>query len=194
LNQKILQMKKNVLAMLFAVLIVALSTGCKKALQALFAGVEVPLSEVRITVPPNPIAPPIYTGAIKLDRITQRLNLDSLVKANTGNKFGIADVSSVKLKEMLVTIAAGANAGNNFQNFENVKVDFSSNSNNTPIQIASYDFPDVYADQTNIATANSPELVNYIKANELYYDLTVKPRRPTTQALTMVIKATAIVK
>jgi hypothetical protein len=187
-------MIKNISAILLAVIVVALSTGCKKALQSLLPGFDVPLSEVRITVPPNPFAPPLYTGDLKLDRITQRLNLDSLVKTNTNNQFGVADVSSVKLKEMLVTIVDGANATNNFQNFENVKIGFSSNSNSNVIQISSYDFPNTYSTTTNIVTADSPELVNYIKATELYYDLTVKPRRPTTQPLTVVIQATAVVK
>ena len=180
------------IALLSALCIVGL-TSCEK-LKELFPGIEIPLPEVPITVPVNVGPTPLFPNGIVLPRITQKFNLDSIIKANTNNQFGVADVTSVKLKDLTLSITDGANQANNLSNFENIKFAFSSNKNTTAVSIADYNFPDTYTTTANIIAANSPELVSYIIGNELYYDVTVKPRRAVTQAFTVVIKATVTAK
>ncbi|HEX8461298.1 MAG TPA: hypothetical protein VF623_07705 [Segetibacter sp.] len=190
-------MKKLVLTSLLAVLVIGLtSTGCKKIVKAVFPGIDVPLSNLVVPVPANQnplLLPPAYTGELPPVRLVQRFNLDSLIKANTANQFGIGDVSSVKLKEMTFTIVDGATQTNNFQNFESFRIGFSSNSNSTVAQIASYSFPDTYSTTASINTANTPELISYLSGGELYYDLTVKPRR-ASNAMSVRLNAVVSVK
>jgi hypothetical protein len=180
------------IAFLLALSIVGL-TGCEK-LKELFPGVEVPLPEVPITVPVGVGPTPLFPNGVVLPRIIKKFNLDSIVKANTNNQFGAGDVTSVKLKSLTFSITDGANQANNLSNFENIKFAFSSNINTTPVSIADYNFADTYTTTANIIAANSPELVSYITGNELYYDVTVKPRRTVTQSFSVIVKATVIAK
>jgi len=187
-------MKRLVWTSLFAMLIVAGASSCKKIIKALFKEIDVELTEVRITVPANPIAPPAYNGDLPFPTITQQWDLDSLVRANTSDQFGLRDVTSLKLKAMTINIVEGADQDNNLQNFENLRLGFSSSKDTSVTQIASFDFPDTYATTANANTSSNAELISYLSGNELYYDLTVKPRRITTRPMTIVIKATVTVK
>lgn len=188
-------MKTKVLTplLVLSVLLVAGTLSCKKVIKAVFPGLDVNLSEVRIEVPVNPFAPPVFSGELPTLRISQAFNLDSLIKANTLNQFNIRDVTSVKLKEMTISLE-NTNQNNNFKNFEYLKIGFSSNTNRNVAQIATYNFPDVNATSAGNNATNSPEFVTYLNGRELYYDVTIKPRYPTNQIMIAVIKAIVSVK
>ncbi len=186
-------MKKIVWTPLLAMLVVAGALSCKKVVKAVFPGLDVKLSEVRIEVPVNPFAPPLFSGELPTVRISQAFNLDSLIKANTLNQFGVGDVTSVKIKEMTINLE-NTNQNNNLKNFEYLKIGFSSNTNKKIAEIVTYNFPDVNATSANIIGTNSSELVSYLNGRELYYDVTIKPRYPTSQMMIAVIKAVVSVK
>lgn len=186
-------MKKILWTPLLAILVVAGALSCKKVIKAVFPGLDVNLSEVRIEVPINPFAPPVFSGESPTVRISQAFNLDSLIKANTLNQFGVGDVTSVKLKEMTINLE-NTNQNNNLKNFEYLKIGFSSNTNKKIAEIVTFNFPDVNATSASINGTNSPELVSYLNGRELYYDVTVKPRYPTSQVMVAVIKAVVSVK
>jgi hypothetical protein len=125
---------------------------------------------------------------------TQRFNLDSIIKVKTNGEFGIGDISSVKIKQMVATIA-NPDAQNNFSNFESARFTFSSNTNTNAQQIASFTFADAYTPTvTYTAPENTPELLPYLNGTELTYNVFGKIRRYTTKALTVSIKVTMKVK
>jgi hypothetical protein len=193
-TQKIEILKKILWTPLLAILVVvAGALSCKKVIKTIFPGLDVNLSEVRIEVPINPFAPPVFSGELPTVRISQAFNLDSLIKANTLNQFGVGDVTSVKLKEMTINLE-NTNQNNNLKNFEYIKIGFSSSTNRTVAEIITYNFPDLNATSASINGTNSPELVTYLNGRELYYDVTIKPRYPTTQKMVAVIKAVVSVK
>lgn len=192
-------MKKVVWLVLLVVLGAAAVTGCKKIISSIFPGVDVEVPEVVFTIPaPPPLPPgtPVPAGEVPLGSLTQSFNLDSAVKAKTNGQFGAGDVTSVKIKQIVLNMP-NADEQNNFSNFESAKLTFATNSNqNTPeLEVASLTFP-----QTNTSTItytapdNAPELRPYLNGNSLTYNVYGKLRRFTTKALKINVKVSLKVK
>ena len=187
-------MRKTLLTLLVATMVIWIVSSCKKTVKAIFPGAETDLPELRYTLPPvnNPIIP--LNTTFPLPRVEQPFNLDSIVRANTGNNFGAGDISSVKIKQLTLKIIAGADSANNLSNFNSANFNFSSNSKTTATQVATINFLNVYSTSKTIPGDGTPELRAYLDGNKLYYDINASIRRYTNASLKLSIVATMIMK
>lgn len=182
---------KKIGALLSVLVLFTTITGCKKVIDKIFDGFDADVPAIEVKLPIIPLAPP---QEIQIGSFTQRFNLDSTIKANSDNTFGAGDVKSIKVKSIQFSLL-DADANNNVSNFESARFTFHSNANATPVQIASVNFPDVYATSfTYTSDANAPELKDYLKGNELTYTVFGKIRRTTSKTLPLSIQVTLTVK
>ncbi|HEX8357042.1 MAG TPA: hypothetical protein VF610_06515 [Segetibacter sp.] len=188
---------KKLIAPLVLVMVIAVSSGCKKIITNAFNGFDQDVPQIVLTIPATqPPIPgfPVPPNEVPVGSFKQSFNLDSTIKAKTGGAFGVGDVSSVKLKKMVFTLS-NADAANNLANFESARLTFSSNTNATAVPLASFSFPDTYADsQIFTADANTPELIGYLNGSELTYNVFGKLRRYTTKPLGLAVVVTLTVK
>ena len=158
-------------------------SSCQKATEDLKPNFDVTLPDFNVTLPPLLVVLPVE---LPLSPQTSNFNLDSLVKANTGGAFGASSVTSVKVKKLTIT-ATNADQNNNLSNFESARFALSSNTNTTPVEIASFTFPDTYTTTKSAEPENSPELLSYLNGTQLTYHTYGKGRRTTNKELNLVI-------
>lgn len=160
---------------------------CQKIKDNLFPAFNVQLDEVTFSIPVT------VAGVESSMSSTMSFNLDSIIRANTGNAFGVKNLSSIKVRDIGV-ILNNDDVLNDLSNFERVRVTFSSNTVTTPAIIASADIPDSPAASINIPAPNGPELKEYLKGNQLTYTVFAKARRTTTKPLNVAVSVTLSVK
>ncbi len=184
---------------LFLLVTVLTCMACHKIINSAFPGVDVDAPVVSFTIPaPPPLPPgtPVPPGEQSLGSLTQSFNLDSAVKAKTNGQFGAADVTSVKIKQIVFDMA-NADEQNNFSNFESTRFTFASNAaaNTSELEIASLTFPQTYTSTvTYTAPENAPELRPYLSGTKLTYNVYGKLRRYTNKALPVSVLVTMKVK
>jgi hypothetical protein len=183
-------MKKTPLIVLVATIVLVAVSSCGKVIDAIFPGVDAKVPDIQLTVPIIPIVPP---NEISLGTYTVHFNLDSTIKTNTGGVFGVAVISSVKIKEIAINVSNADNI-NNLSNFEYARVTLGSNTNTDASNIANLNFPDTYASSLTVTPNDSPELIDYLKGSQLTYTVYGKARRPTTKPLNMTVSITVRVK
>ena len=194
-------MKKLVLPVVVATLVICAVASCKKTVKAIFPGAESDLPEVVQTMPAidsvkigtTVISVPLHTP-YSLPRIIQHFNLDSIVKVNTGNNFGAADITSVKVKSFRLKIVQYGDSANNLANFESASFNFSSNTKSDPIKVATVNFVDAFSLDKVISGDGTPELRPYLDGTELYYDISASLRRHTKKSIKISIIATVTMK
>ena len=180
-------MKNKYVSFIVLILFIVGFSSCKKIVGAIFEGTDVEAPALNITIPPV-IA--LTTDEMTLGTYTQHINLDSMVRAKTGGIFGTNVVSTVKVKKVTITLL-NADQFNNISNFKTARVTLQSNSNNTPVQLFSVLFNDVYASSYTFTAANdSPELLSYLNGNTISYTLYVSIRRITNKPLEMQVVVT----
>jgi len=181
-------MKKRILtlSMLSGLLVFGLAS-CDKIKDKLFPAFDTEIDAVSVNIPIT------LQGAQTTSSNTVSLNLDSIIKANTGNTFSIDNLSSVKVKDLAIFVNNTDNL-NDISNFETVSLKFSSNTNTTPVEVASASVPDSPASSLNISPANRPELKEYLKGSELTYTVNGTARRSTTKMLNATVGVTLSVK
>jgi len=175
-------MKRLLFTILTAIILSGSGSSCKKAIAKIFPGVDVVVPDMQMILPSVFFVAPTE---IPLGTYSFQFNLDSVVKAQTAGVFGANDVTSIKVKQITITIT-NADQLNNFANFESARVTLQSNSNNTPVQLFSATFPDVFA-ATFTTTNNNTELLSYLKGSDLLYTMYGKNRRVTTKPLELTI-------
>ena len=121
------------------------------------------------------------TGAMAVGPIVTAFNVDSFIKANTASQLGVANIKSVKLSSVVLTLN-NADAANNFQNFAFVNLDLSSNTNGTPYTMSIPNNPDSYASTLSLPVDTTVDLSTYI-GNEFTYTVRGNLRKPTTKEL-----------
>lgn len=182
-------MKRIVVASVACLLVVA-GMSCKKVIKAIFPGINVKLADVTLQVP----VPPIFlSGEVNLGNFTQKFNLDSIVKVNTGGTFTVDDITSVKVKEITLTIL-NPDQFNNLSNFDYVRLGISSNTVSEVKTITTINFPDTYAATITNVPTESYNILAYAKGTEIYYNVAGKMRKPTTKTLTVVVSTTVSVE
>lgn len=195
-------MKKLVLPVLVATFVICAFASCKKTVKAIFPGAETDLPEVVQTMPAidsiritgYPAIPvPLHTP-YSLPIIIQHFNLDSIVKVNTGNNFGAADITSVKVKSFKLKIVQYGDSANNLANFESASFNFSSNTKSDPIKVATVNFVDAFSLEKVISGDGTPELRPYLDGTELYYAISASLRRHTKKSIKISIIATVTMK
>lgn len=166
---------------LSAIAIIAITFGifstlqsCTKLAKLLNFSLGMQTETVNVTIPVTSGT----NGTVTVGPTTNSFNVDSFIKAQTGNQLGAANVSSVKLASVIFTLN-NANSLNNFQNFESCSATFSSNTNSTPFTVSIADNPDVYSNTLSLPVDSTTELKSYI-GNEFNYTVSGKLRRGTT--------------
>lgn len=180
-------MKKIVLILMLAGLITTGFSSCEKVKDALFPGFETTLADFEITVPV------IVNTDVEnsLGSTVVNFNLDSIMRANTDNKFGVDNLSSVKVKMIEVEVLNGDNQ-NNISNFETLKMTLASDQFSSPVTLVNLTIPDI--DQKLVINGNNAELKTYLTGSELIYSVSGKARRETTRELQLAVSVTLLVK
>ena len=181
-------MKKISLAFLgFSAFCAVSLASCDKIKDTLFPAFNAELDEVAVTIP--------VTLAGAEGRVSQTIsfNLDSIIKTYTANAFGIGNLSSVKVKDITVTLV-NTDVLNNFSNFETVRITLASNAVATPVVVAGADIPNTAATSINLTPSVTPELKEYLAGNQLIYTVTAKARRTTTKPLDAAVHITLAIK
>ena len=119
---------------------------------------------------------------IEIGLLSQKLNLDSIIKKETDNAFSLDDITSINMEEAKITIL-NPDATNNFANFQEGWIEFNTNVNTTPILVATGLNPDVYAETWLLPVDKSINLKEYLKGTFLAYVVSAKARRVTTKPL-----------
>ena len=162
---------------------------CKKLISKLFPSFDTTVSNIEIAVPPIPFSN--ISGSVGLQTIYY--NLDSTIKANTGGVFGASDVTSITLKSIIITLQNG-DPGNNFANFESLGVDLSSNSNGTPVTIATATIPDATSYNLSMDVSSNTNILSYFQGNQITYDVFGRVRRATFHELVGLATITVTIK
>lgn len=182
-------MKKVLLSVSLLVFLVACMS-CNKIKDAIFPSIDINLPSFQFTVPAIPI---VLNSEASLGSFNVNFNLDSIIKANTAGAFGAGAVSTVKVKKMVVSLTNG-DAPNNLANFESARFTFSSNTKTTPVEIATFSFPDAFSTTYAAEPVNSPELKEYLSGSQLTYTLFGKARRTTSKPLNFNVVVTLSAK
>ncbi|HEX8331686.1 MAG TPA: hypothetical protein VF622_03640 [Segetibacter sp.] len=176
-------MKKGLYISLSILALAVNFTSCKRVVDKIFTGVDFKVPDLLIPVPIVPVVPPME---LQLGTYTQKLNLDSAIRANTAGAFGVGVVSSIKIKSISVTISNGDD-NNNLSNFESARVTLSSNSQASATNLINFSFPNVNSNTLTVTPTDSPELLPYLKGGELTYQVFGKARKTTSKQLNMVV-------
>lgn len=129
------------------------------------------------------------SGNITVGPTVTTFNVDSFVRAQTGNQLGASNINSVKLNTVVFSLNNAGITNNNFSAFQSVAASFTSNTNSTPYTISIPNNPDVYATVLNMPVDTTVELKSYI-GNTFNYTVTGKLRHPTTIPLQCTIAVT----
>lgn len=177
-------MKKNLIVLSAAFIMLLAFSSCKKLASAIFGGFDTSV-DFQVSIPAVPIVSPFE---LPLGQFNYKFNLDSIVRSKTAGAFGASDVSSIKAKQFNVTIT-DADQLNNVSNFQSVRITIQSNTNSTPAELFAVTFPDTYA--TSFTTAgNNVELLSYLKGSDIKYTMYGKNRRITIKPLTIILSVT----
>ncbi len=179
-------MKNKIFYCLAIVSFIAALSSCKKIVAAVFPGTDVNIPAAEFTVP---ILLSVSPNELSFGSFTQRVNLDSVVRANTGGVFGINVVSSIKLKQVAISLA-NADALNNLSNLESARVTLISDINTNPVELFNVSFPTENLSTYNFAPTTSVELLPYLKGNSVTYNVFGKNRKITSKPLQMQVAVT----
>ena len=179
-------MRKLIIVLTGILFFVTAISSCKKIVAAIFKGTDVNVPAVQVTIP---VILAVSSSEISLGNFTQQINIDSIIRANTAGVFGINAVSSIKMKQAVVSIT-NADALNNLSNFESTRMTLQSNTNSSPVEIVSISFPDTFASSYTYIPTNSPELLPYLTGTTLTYNIFGKARRITSKPLNLVFQVT----
>ncbi|RYF89837.1 MAG: hypothetical protein EOO03_05065 [Chitinophagaceae bacterium] len=178
-------MKKLLLPPLSLVAMLA-SVSCKKIITAVFDGADISIPPVEMTLP---IVLAVSPAEQNLGSYTQSINLDSAIRAKTSGIFGINAVSTIKLKEVNLSLANGE-ALNNLSNFETARVTIMGSSNTSSAELFSVNFPDQNLFNYTFAPGNELELLPFLRGNTITYTVLGKNRRITTKPLALQLRVT----
>jgi len=176
--------KINLTVIIALVALVGFSS-CDKLKDKLFVSFVASTAAVPFTI--NEIT--TINTQFDLGLLSQRVNLDSLIKDQTGNAFGLDDIKSINLEEVVITIL-NPDPANNVANFEQGNLIFATNTSPSPVIVASGLNPDVYAESWNMPVDKTINLADHLKGTQLLYVLSGRARRVTTKKLNcqMVVK------
>ena len=176
---------KKLIFTLAATGLVILSNSCKKAALEFS---EFETSSFTATVDlPKVNFPPNTTKRDTALTMYKSINVDSLIKDKTQNKFGADKLKTIRFSELIFTIT-GADTDNNFANFESLNGFGLSNATTTSYGFLSVSSPDSYRsnwDVTSFLTAdvNLKELVKTDGPTKFLFLIKGTLRRATTKAV-----------
>jgi hypothetical protein len=178
-------MKKSiqVLSLVTLVLISLAFQSCEKFKESIFPSFANDDLQLEFSIP---IAPDAIEDTIQLTSI--QFNVDSLIKVVTANTFSITNVNAITVKDVEWTLLDTDNE-NNFQNLERASVLFHSSSNPNVAEVAmASSIPYSSTDVLSLAGVSSANIKNYFTGSQLYLQLAVKIKKPTTKELQSKVK------
>ncbi len=163
-------------------------SSCDKIKDKLFEAFTTGMTDASVTIP-------IVTntaGEGKIETIPVFINVDSIIKANTGGFFSLNSVSTVKV-ESADLIINNPDASNNLANFEYGVLAFNTfnpqtSDWNIPMAVGRYDIKDSYATSFPFELIQSVNLKEHLRGTKVVYLYAYKARRVTTKALNCTIK------
>lgn len=179
-------MKKVILSLSLASMIALSFSSCEKIKDKVFPSFDTSGGTFLVNIPVISNT----SAETQLGSTTVAFNLDSTIKANTNGLFSISNVNSVKISQ--ITLNVTPNGENNISSFESAKVTIASNANSTPAEIASVTLADV--NQPAVINGNGLELKDYLRGNQITYNVVGKARRATTSNLDASINLVLSVK
>lgn len=168
--------------LLFSFSCITLSS-CDKLKDKLFEAFLTQSADVNLTIPI--VSTTAQEG--KSESLPIYLNLDSIIKANTGGLFSINSVSTIKIEtaEMFFT---NADQGNNFANLEYGILLFNTWNPKTQdwnrvLGVARDDIKDSFAANMNLTLVQDVNLKDHLIGTRAVYYYTYKARRTTSKPL-----------
>ncbi|MBL7811463.1 MAG: hypothetical protein JNL57_04490 [Bacteroidetes bacterium] len=154
------------------------TTGCEKLKKKLFKAFTTGAVTENFTIPV------ITDTTVKADwgTINNPYNIDSIIKAETGNLFSLNDIKKITVDEVKLELT-DADADNNFANFREGYCGFYTDVNTTPVEIATGVNPDVYSSTWMLPPIADINLKDYLSGHSLTYLLAGKARRATNKVL-----------
>lgn len=168
---------KTALVLAMSVASVSTFQSCTKVAEKLHFNLKMQTRSVNFTIP----ASSFTAGNTTVGPVTSSYNVDSFIKAQTGDVLGIKNIKSVKIASAKMNIN-NATAANNFQNLESVYASFTSDTYNEPFIVSADKIPDSYAASMDIPVNTEAELKSYI-GTQFSYILNTKLRKATTEPL-----------
>jgi hypothetical protein len=152
-------------------------SSCNAIKKKLNIDIDMGSADVEFTIPVISAA-----GAVNLGQKTVYLNIDSIIKANN-DELSMDNIKSVKMQSCTLTLTDG-DAANNFSALESCSALFSSNTNNTPVKIASVqNNPDITAYTLVVPVDQNVDLKEYFKSTSFTYTVSGAARKATTKTL-----------
>jgi hypothetical protein len=151
---------------------------CGKIASKLHYDLPLQTGSVEVTIPPTSDT----TNQLLVGSGVNHYNIDSFIKANTGNVLGINNITSVKVTSVTLTLTANASTTNNFANFKSAYASFFTDTKTTPYEVSIPNNPDTYADMLSLPVTND-ELKDYLKGSTYNYTVGGKLRRPITDSV-----------
>jgi len=180
-------LKATIVAAVFGLGVFALQS-CSKLTNLLHFNLSMQTESVNFTIP----LVTDTSGTFTVGQNTNAYNVDSFIRASTGNQLGEANITSVQLSSV-VLVLNNATTSSNFQDFESCTASFYSNTNTTPYVLSISDNPDVYASSLSLPVDTSVNLASYL-GNQFTYSFTGKLRHATTAPLNCTVTFTFSVK
>jgi hypothetical protein len=155
--------------------------GCSKLAQNLNQTFTLQTPAQTFTIPPIPnIVASLDTMPTVQGSFSY--NIDSFIKANTGNVLSISNLNMVKISSCVLSLS-DATPASNFQDFQYATIAFHSAANSTPF-VLSANPPDVYASILTLTpTDTTGNLKTYMTGNSFNFSMTGAMRRGTADTL-----------
>ena len=170
------------------IMLVILYGSCDKLKDKLFDAFTTGMTDVSLTIP----VVSSTTGEGKIETLPIFVNVDSIIKANTGGIFSLNSVSKITVESADLTIN-NPDAGNNLANFESGLLLFNTlnpqtNDWNTPMGVGPGDITDNYATSLSFALIPDVNLKEHLRGTKVIYFYGYKARRVTTKSLSCTIR------
>jgi len=184
-NRKILSV-----AMAFSCASFLAFQSCTKLANNLLYELPMQTASVNITIPATMAD---STVDIDLGSATTNYNVDSFIKASTGNVLGVNNITSAKIKTILLTLQ-NPDSVNNFSDFKSARASVTSSSNSTPFTVNLENNPDIYTPTLSLPVDTSVDLKSYLNSSSFTYKVGGRMRRSTTTALHCIVQFSYVVK
>jgi hypothetical protein len=188
---KISFMKKPIIILLLAAVVLTCLGSCKKLVDTFFAGETITMPALSMTVPAIPIAD--STLEIQAGSFTTYINVDSTIKANTSGVFGIKDVSTVYVKQVTISVT-NADEFSNLSAFKNFRITIASNTKTSPSDMLVVNIPASAYDSYTENPSNPTNIVDYLHGSSIDNTVYGSARKTTLKSLQVSVVITLFAK
>jgi hypothetical protein len=163
-------------------------SSCDKLKDKLFEAFLTQAADVNFTIPV--VSSTTQEG--KAETLPFYMNVDSIIKANTGGLFNINSVSTVEIETADLSVS-NADAANNLGNFEYGILLFNTWNPKTQdwnrvLGVARDDIKDVFAANMSLNLVQDVNLKDHLIGTKAVYFYTYKARRVTNKALNCTLR------